>query len=98
MWLASHSGAGASESAMKRTGGRIDRSASAVPLQQPIGPRGEHSADLATLALHPWNAHLVIGRRLMPHPRDDGGLGALFDGNALGARHRPTAHRCRMIG
>ena len=41
---------------------------------------------------------MVIGRRLMPHPRNRRSLGTLFDRNPLSSGHGPAPHRHRMGG
>lgn len=56
------------------------------------------AADFSPPALRPCDAHLVVSRRLVTHPRNDGGFGPLPDRNPAGTSDRAAAHRCCMLG
>ena len=58
----------------------------------------ELASHLATLPLHARNGESVVGRRLMPHPRDDRRLRALAHRDALRSRDRSAPDRRRMRG
>ncbi len=53
---------------------------------------GEEASDLAATALDEGDVHLIVAGRLMTEPRDGGGFGPLWDGNALGAGDRAAAY------
>ena len=64
----------------------------AVKLQKLMRTVGEEASDFAATALDEGDAHLIVAGSLMTEPRDGGGFGALFDGNALGAGDRAAAY------
>jgi len=59
---------------------------------------GEIGAHLPTGAFHARDAHVVVFRGLVAHPRDDRVLRALLDGDALGSGDRPAANGRRVGG
>lgn len=66
--------------------------------QELLGPLREHPPNFTTLPFYSWNAHGIVGRRLVPHPRNDRSFGALIDGNSLGTGNSPAADRRCVIG
>lgn len=64
----------------------------AVQVQHGAGDVRQLPAHLTPGALDPGDAHVVVARGLMSHPRDDGGLGAALQGDALGAGHGAAAY------
>jgi hypothetical protein len=67
-------------------GGRL-----AVLLEQFFRALGQHAADFAAFAFLAWDLHGVVGGRLVAHPGDDGGFGALLDGDPLRSRDGAAA-------
>jgi hypothetical protein len=69
---------------LERAARGIDFMASAIGIQDRLGSPCQQAADFAAISLDPWDRYLVIGRCSVTHPGNDGGLGALLDGNPLG--------------
>ena len=67
-------------------------------MEQRLGSLREHAPHLAAFALHALDLHVVISRRGVTQPRDDGGLSTLFNRDALGPRDGAAAHRRRVRG
>src|SRR4051812_14300255 len=70
-----------------------DRLSTAIPLQQLVGPPGEHPAALPPLPLDPRDRHAVVTGGPVPHPGDHGGLGPLLDGDSLRPGDRAAPDR-----
>ena len=75
-----------------------NRGSTTIALQQFVGTPGQHSSHFSPFALHPWDWHRVVGGRLVPHPRNDGGFSPFLDRDAFRAGDGSTSHRCRVIG
>ena len=78
----------------------------AAGLAPPVRPEkffrslGEHPSDFATLAFHAGDFHRVVGRRLVPHPCDDGRFApaALFLAYASVERSAASSERtCAIV-
>lgn len=67
---------------------RRDVVPASVPLQHPTRTLGQLPPHLTTRAPDPHDAHVVVGRGLVPHPGDHGRLCALLHRDPLGPRHR----------
>lgn len=83
---------------LKRAGHCIDITASPIGIEQPLGLIGQKATGFPAFSFNTGDRHVVIGGGLVPHPGDDGGLGALADGDTLGAGDGAAAHRCGMFG
>ncbi len=81
---------------LQRAGGR-HVTAGAVAVEQGPAPLGQLPSDGPTLALDAGDDQVVVRRRLVPHPGDDGGLGPAVDGDPLGAGDGAAADR-RGVG
>ncbi len=66
--------------------------------QQLLRPLGEHPANLPPLAFDASDLHVVVARRLVPHPSDHRRLGPLLDRDAFRAGDGAAAHRRGMFG
>jgi hypothetical protein len=71
------------------------RSSRPIACQQLLRALRQEAAHFPALALLTRDHHMVIGRRLMPHPRNRRSLGTLFDRNPLSSGHGPAPHRHR---
>ena len=63
-----------------------------------MGDLRELATHLPALALDPRDGHSIVGRGLVSHPGDHGGLGPLFHRDSLRPGDRAAADRRGMIG
>lgn len=78
--------------------GRVRAAAASVRFKQSPGLLGEHPADFAAFSFDAGNLQVIIGGRLMPHPRDHSRFGSTLNRDSLRSGHGSAADGSRMNG
>lgn len=76
----------------------VDGLAAAIPQKELHGALREQAAYFATAAFFTGNDHRIVAGRLVTEPGDGGGLGALLEGDALGACDGAAADGRGVLG
>lgn len=69
-----------------------------IPIQQPPRLPRQFSPDLPAPSLYALDVHVIVGRRLVPQPRDHRRLRSTFDRDPGRSRDRAAPYRRRMRG
>ncbi len=76
----------------------VDGLAGAILYKELHGALREQAANFATAAFLTGDDHHIVAGRLVTEPRDGGGLGALLEGDALGACYGAAADGRGVLG